>query len=181
MPSTHTAECSAADAHCSIVCRSADAADSLAAWAIAARTNAMPSTHTAACSAADACRCVVCRSGDATDSLAAWAAAARTSAMPCTHIAADSPADAHSFVLCRSDDGVNSLAAWAKAARAGVDAIQKYGGASAGSRTMLDALLPAVHNLEIATGDAVSRLILKQLACELSERVQSLVVQKRAG
>lgn len=43
--------------------------------------------------------------------------------------------------------------AWAAAARAGVDAVQRYGGAGGGDRTMLDALLPAVENLELAAGD----------------------------
>ena len=42
--------------------------------------------------------------------------------------------------------------AWAAAARAGVDAVQRYGGAGSGDRTMLDALLPAVENLELAAG-----------------------------
>ena len=37
---------------------------------------------------------------------------------------------------------------FAPAFRAGVEAIQKYGGARAGSRTMLDAMLPACEALE---------------------------------
>lgn len=44
------------------------------------------------------------------------------------------------------------MQAWAAAARAGVDAVQRYGGAGLGHRTMLDALLPAVDNLQTATG-----------------------------
>ena len=40
-----------------------------------------------------------------------------------------------------------SLAAVAGAFQAGVDAIQQYGGASRGDRTMLDALLPAAEAL----------------------------------
>eukprot|EP00967_Tisochrysis_lutea_P156148 scaffold314050_cov19-Tisochrysis_lutea.AAC.2 len=44
---------------------------------------------------------------------------------------------------------------FAPAFRAAVDAIQKYGGARAGSRTMLDALLPACEALEevVAKGE----------------------------
>ena len=34
-----------------------------------------------------------------------------------------------------------------------MDAVQRYGGASGGDRTMLDALLPAIENLELAAGE----------------------------
>lgn len=42
------------------------------------------------------------------------------------------------------------LASWAAAFAAGVAAVQKYGGAGPGYRTMLDALLPAQHALQDA-------------------------------
>ena len=42
--------------------------------------------------------------------------------------------------------------AWAEAFRAGCDAVSELGGARAGDRTMLDALLPAASALEAAVG-----------------------------
>eukprot|EP00199_Chlamydomonas_sp_CCMP681_P000386 CAMPEP_0119101896 /NCGR_PEP_ID=MMETSP1180-20130426/807_1 /TAXON_ID=3052 ORGANISM="Chlamydomonas cf sp, Strain CCMP681" /NCGR_SAMPLE_ID=MMETSP1180 /ASSEMBLY_ACC=CAM_ASM_000741 /LENGTH=591 /DNA_ID=CAMNT_0007086077 /DNA_START=161 /DNA_END=1936 /DNA_ORIENTATION=+ len=47
-------------------------------------------------------------------------------------------------------------AAWAGALRAGASAVSKYGGARAGSRTMLDALLPAVAALEQAAAQGLN-------------------------
>ena len=44
--------------------------------------------------------------------------------------------------------------AWAEAFQAGVQAIQRYGGASKGDRTMLDALDPAVEAALAASGEA---------------------------
>src|SRR5690606_12065255 len=43
--------------------------------------------------------------------------------------------------------------AWAAAFRAGCKAIQDIGGARAGDRTMLDALLPAAEAIEIAVAE----------------------------
>jgi len=64
--------------------------------------------------------------------------------------------DRTTIVCCSSSGGAGGgtpgVQAWAAAARAGVAAVQKYGGAAPGHRTMLDALLPAVDNLEKATG-----------------------------
>jgi triose/dihydroxyacetone kinase / FAD-AMP lyase (cyclizing) len=55
-----------------------------------------------------------------------------------------------------------SLQDWAAAARAAATVITKYGGAGPGSRTMLDALLPAVVALE---GQQVSTASLVSGAC----------------
>ncbi len=43
---------------------------------------------------------------------------------------------------------LSSGAGWAAALREGVEQMQFYGGANAGDRTMLDALIPAVEALE---------------------------------
>jgi triose/dihydroxyacetone kinase / FAD-AMP lyase (cyclizing) len=51
-----------------------------------------------------------------------------------------------SSTLSRSSTPIDALAL-ARAFQAGVDAIQLYGGATAGSRTMLDALIPAAKHL----------------------------------
>ena len=55
--------------------------------------------------------------------------------------------------------GAGAGAPWAVGFAAGVDAMRKYGGASAGDRTMLDALLPAVAALAAggALADAAAR------------------------
>jgi DAK2 domain len=85
--------------------------------------------------------------------------------MPCDHQSKSDDCDtriqakhlahcqpSNGFLLnCRS--GATDKGAWAAAARAGVDAVQRYGGAGGGDRTMLDALLPAIENLELAAGD----------------------------
>ncbi len=47
-------------------------------------------------------------------------------------------------------DGLQAAIAWAAALGAGVDAVERYGGASRGSRTMLDALIPAQEALQKA-------------------------------
>ena len=70
------------------------------------------------------------------------------------------------------------MQAWAAAARAGVAAVQKYGGAGPGHRTMLDALLPAVDNLEKATG--VFEMILTPPRVKTSTRCKSTAAQGRA-
>ena len=41
------------------------------------------------------------------------------------------------------DDGAIDIIGWAQALKEGTEAVQKYGGATPGCRTMLDALVPA--------------------------------------
>jgi dihydroxyacetone kinase len=48
----------------------------------------------------------------------------------------------------------DSIAAWAEAFQAGCDGMARLGGASAGDRTMLDALIPAAADLARQTSDA---------------------------
>ena len=52
--------------------------------------------------------------------------------------------DSLSQELKRPDnDGAIDIIGWAQALKEGTEAVQKYGGATPGCRTMLDALVPA--------------------------------------
>ncbi|XP_047488459.1 triokinase/FMN cyclase-like isoform X1 [Penaeus chinensis] len=62
-------------------------------------------------------------------------------------------AAASHLASCPSE-GVSPRARWAGALRKGVAAVGEYGGARAGDRTMLDALLPAVEALDSSADDA---------------------------
>lgn len=55
---------------------------------------------------------------------------------------------------------------FAAAFRAGIESVERYGGASAGDRTMLDALIPAVDALEasIAEGNCLSEALVTAAA-----------------
>lgn len=53
---------------------------------------------------------------------------------------------------------------WMAALKAGVQAVSKYGGASAGDRTMLDALIPALDALESCTNEEDPKAILRVMA-----------------
>ncbi len=50
-------------------------------------------------------------------------------------------------------DGLGGVGRWAEAASAAASAIQTYGGARAGDRTLLDALVPASAALQAAAAD----------------------------
>ena len=52
---------------------------------------------------------------------------------------------------CLAEEG--TLAGWAAACAAGAAAVQRYSGAAAGDRTMLDAILPAVEALRVQSGE----------------------------
>lgn len=62
------------------------------------------------------------------------------------------------------ESSVDAPEAWARALRAACDGMMELGGASAGDRTMLDALLPAADALETATGPAAQRIAAMQAA-----------------
>ncbi|MPT48667.1 MAG: dihydroxyacetone kinase subunit DhaK [Sphingobium sp.] len=63
-----------------------------------------------------------------------------------------------------AEDSVDEPAAWARALRAACNGMMELGGASAGDRTMLDALLPAADALEAATGVVADRIGAMQAA-----------------
>lgn len=80
-----------------------------------------------------------------------------------------------------SHSDVNA-AAWTASFRAGVAAIQKYGGASEGSRTMLDALLPAGRALgePSAASDGSALLAAAARAAEDGAEATKLIPTKQA-
>ena len=80
----------------------------------------------------------------------AWHTLSDATALPAAHIFRTRQVCPKRTAGCRADEP--HLGAWAAAARAAAAAVQHYGGAKAGARTMLDALLPAVGALEHATG-----------------------------
>ena len=57
-----------------------------------------------------------------------------------------------------------AVKAWAQALQAGCDGMVKLGGASAGDRTMIDALLPAVAALSAQAGDVAPRVAALEVA-----------------
>ncbi|KAF1323080.1 Dihydroxyacetone kinase, partial [Globisporangium splendens] len=74
-------------------------------------------------------------------------------------------------------------AAWVASFRAGIAAIQKYGGASEGSRTMLDALLPAERALgdpNSSDNDAVALLSAAAQAAEEGAEATKKIPTKQA-
>ncbi|XP_050731638.1 triokinase/FMN cyclase-like [Eriocheir sinensis] len=71
---------------------------------------------------------------------------------------------------------------WAAALRAGAEAISKYGGASTGDRTLLDALVPAVEALEAASDGDDLKSLLKAMAAAADEGARRTAGMKaRAG
>ena len=76
-----------------------------------------------------------------------------------------------------------SAASWAAALTAGTKAIMKYGGACAGSRTMLDALIPASEAAEaaVASGGSASASIAAAVAAADAGAKATAVMHASAG
>nr|XP_053642716.1 triokinase/FMN cyclase-like [Cherax quadricarinatus] len=81
-----------------------------------------------------------------------------------------------------SSTASSSRKMWAAALRAGCQAISKYGGATQGDRTMLDALVPAVEALEAGSDDDDLRSLLKAMAAAADDGAKMTAnIKARAG